>query len=169
MTEKTPACPRCTKPLAICICDRIEPVPTQLRVVMLQHPQEDDEVLGTAKLVELTRPNAQTRGGLSWGSLDHALGTKDADKDRWAVLAAAKLQVEIPEEARGRWASARSVRVFFTASRGAPPSVARAPPVSGAPAPTNRAPTIHPGPAGYARVATHPRMSAAWKQGTGGE
>jgi DTW domain-containing protein YfiP len=102
MTEKTPACPRCTKPLAICICDRVEPVPTQLRVVMLQHPQEDDEVLGTAKLVELTLPNAQTRGGLSWGSLDHALGTKNADKDRWAVLAAAKLQVEIPEEARGR-------------------------------------------------------------------
>jgi DTW domain-containing protein len=102
MTEKTPACPRCTKPLAICICDRVEPVPTQLRVVMLQHPQEDDEVLGTAKLVELTLPNAQTRSGLSWGSLDHALGTKDTDKDRWAVLAAAKLQVEIPEEARGQ-------------------------------------------------------------------
>ena len=102
MTEKTPACPRCTKPLAICICDRVEPVPTQLRVVMLQHPQEDDEVLGTAKLVELTLPSAQTRGGLSWGSLDHALGIKNADKDRWAVLAAAKLQVEIPEDARGR-------------------------------------------------------------------
>ena len=102
MAEKTPVCPRCTKPLAICICDRIEPVQTQLRVVMLQHPQEDDEILGTAKLVELTLPNAQTRGGLSWGSLDHALGTKDADKDRWAVLAAAKLQVEIPEEAKSR-------------------------------------------------------------------
>ena len=102
MAEKTPVCPRCTKPLAICICDRVEPVQTQLRVVMLQHPQEDDEILGTAKLVELTLPNAQTRGGLSWGSLDHALGTKDADKDRWAVLAAAKLQVEIPEEAKSR-------------------------------------------------------------------
>ena len=100
MSEKPPVCARCTKPLPICICDRVEPVQTQLRIVMLQHPQEDDEVLGTAKLVELTLPNAQTRGGLSWGSLDHALGTKDADKDRWAVLAAAKLQVEIPDEAK---------------------------------------------------------------------
>lgn len=102
MSENPPACPRCTKPLAICICDRVEPVETQLRVVMLQHPQEDDEILGTAKLVELTLPNAQTRAGLSWGSLDHALGTKNADKDRWAVLAAAKLQVEIPAEAKDR-------------------------------------------------------------------
>jgi DTW domain-containing protein YfiP len=102
MSEKPPSCPRCTKPLAICICDRVDPVQTALRVVMLQHPQEDDEILGTAKLVELTLPNAQTRVGLSWGSLDHALGTKDADKDRWAVLAAAKLQVEIPEEAKGQ-------------------------------------------------------------------
>ncbi len=102
MADKTPVCPRCTKPVAICICDRVEPVQTRLRVVMLQHPQEDDEILGTAKLVELTLPNAQTRGGLSWGSLDHALGIKDADKDRWAVLAAAKLQVEIPEDAKSR-------------------------------------------------------------------
>ena len=102
MSEKPPSCPRCTKPLPICICDRVEPVQTALRVVMLQHPQEDDEILGTAKLVELTLPNAQTRVGLSWGSLDHALGTRDADKDRWAVLAAAKLQVEIPEEAKGQ-------------------------------------------------------------------
>ncbi len=102
MSEKPPSCPRCTKPLAICICDRVEPVQTALRVVMLQHPQEDDEILGTAKLVELTLPNSQTRVGLSWGSLDHALGTDDADKDRWAVLAAAKLQVEMPEEARSQ-------------------------------------------------------------------
>ena len=102
MSEKPPLCPRCTKPHAICICDRVEPVQTALRVVMLQHPQEDDEILGTARLVELTLPNAQTRVGLSWGSLDHAIGIKDADKDRWAVLAAAKLQVEIPEDSRNQ-------------------------------------------------------------------
>lgn len=102
MPDPQPACPRCSKPIAICICDRVEPVETRLRVVMLQHPQEDDETLGTAKLVELTLPNSETRVGLSWASLDHALGMKNADKDRWAVLAAAKLQVELPDEAKGR-------------------------------------------------------------------
>jgi hypothetical protein len=102
MTDKPIACPRCTKPIALCICDRIEPVETRLRVVMLQHPQEDDEILGTAKLVELTLPNAEIRVGLSWASLDHALGKNNLNKDRWAVLAGAKLQVELPDAAKGR-------------------------------------------------------------------
>lgn len=91
MTDTMPACPRCTKPVAICICDRVEPVQTRLRVVILQHPQEDDEVLGTARLVTLTLPNAEIRIGMSWASLDRALGQEGADRERWAVLAAAKL------------------------------------------------------------------------------
>ncbi len=70
---------------------------TRLRVVVLQHPQEDDEALGTARLVTLTLPNADIRVGLSWASLDHALGTTNAARDRWAVLAAAKLSVELPD------------------------------------------------------------------------
>lgn len=93
-------CQRCEKPPALCICDRVEPVQTQLRVVVLQHPQEDEETLGTAKLVTLTLPNSEIRVGLSWASLDHALGTKNADKQRWAVLAATKLPAELPDEVR---------------------------------------------------------------------
>ncbi len=94
----TERCPNCEKPLTMCICDRIAPVATKLRVVVLQHPQEDDEVLGTAKLIALTLPNCEIRVGLSWASLDHALGTKNAKKDRWAVLAAAKLPTELPDD-----------------------------------------------------------------------
>jgi len=95
-------CPRCAKARAICICDRVQAIDTKLRVVILQHPQEDDVTLGTAKLVTLTLPKAQIRVGLSWASLDHALGTKNADKSRWAVLAAAKLPAELPESAKGQ-------------------------------------------------------------------
>ncbi len=84
-------CPRCAKPPALCICDRVEPVTTRLRVVILQHPQEDDALLGTARLVTLTLPNAEVRVGLSWPSLAGALGVAAADAGRWAVLAAAKL------------------------------------------------------------------------------
>jgi len=93
-------CPACGKPPGVCICDRVERVNTKLKVVILQHPQEDDETLGTAKLVELTLPKAEIRVGLSWASLDHALGTSGASRERWAVLAAAKLLAPIPDAAR---------------------------------------------------------------------
>ena len=100
MTVETLPCPACGKPPGVCICDRVEAIATKLRVVILQHPQEDDALLGTAKLVDVTLPKAEIRVGLSWASLDHALGTRDADRDRWAVLAAAKLPAPIPESAR---------------------------------------------------------------------
>jgi hypothetical protein len=101
MTIETLPCPECGKPPGVCICDRVETVATKLRVVILQHPQEDDALLGTAKLVEVTLPKAEIHVGLSWASLEHALGIKDANRERWAVLAAAKLPAPIPESARG--------------------------------------------------------------------
>jgi DTW domain-containing protein YfiP len=100
MTVETLPCARCGKPPGVCICDRVEPVTTKLKVVILQHPQEDDAVLGTAKLVGLTLPNAEIRVGLSWASIEHALGVKNLERERWAVLAAAKLPKPIPEAER---------------------------------------------------------------------
>lgn len=102
MIEPIAICPHCAKPQPICICDRVVPVLTRLRVVVLQHPQEDDAILGTAKLLTLTLPNSEIRVGLSWASLDHALGTRNANRERWAVLAAAKLPVELPEHVKGQ-------------------------------------------------------------------
>lgn len=101
MTVETLPCAECGKPPGVCICDRVEKISTKLRVVILQHPQEDDALLGTAKLVEVTLPKAEIRVGLSWASLDHAIGGKDANRERWAVLAAAKLPAPIPDSARG--------------------------------------------------------------------
>ncbi len=100
MTVETLPCGSCGKPPGVCICDRVEKVATQLRVVILQHPQEDDALLGTAKLVEVTLPKCEVRVGLSWASLDHAIGGRNADRERWAVLAVAKLPAPVPEEAR---------------------------------------------------------------------
>ena len=102
MSDEILSCPRCAKPTALCICDRVEPADTRLRVVILQHPQENDAVLGTARLVTLTLPKAEIRVGLSWASLDHATGLTDANRERWAVLAGVKLGVELPEEVRGQ-------------------------------------------------------------------
>lgn len=94
--EESLTCARCLKAPAICICNRVDPVDTRLRVVILQHPSESDADLGTAKLVELTLPRAEIRVGLSWASLAQAVGQATAENGRWAVLAAMKPPAALP-------------------------------------------------------------------------
>ena len=84
--ELTPDCPRCLKPLPLCICDSITPIDNRVSLLILQHPQEQDRALGTARLTALHFRNAVVRIGLSWPSLSRALGRPVADPSRWAVL-----------------------------------------------------------------------------------
>jgi len=79
-------CPRCRKPLPLCICDSVVPLPSRLSLLILQHPQEQDRALGTARLTALHFANAVVKVGLSWPSLAKALGRPVADPSRWAVL-----------------------------------------------------------------------------------
>lgn len=97
MNETHELCERCGKPPGVCICDRVTPVNTKLRVVILQHPQEDDALLGTAKLLTATLPRAEIRVGLSWASLEHALDLPEGQRDKWAVLAAVKISEDVAE------------------------------------------------------------------------
>src|SRR4029079_3780931 len=50
------------------------PVDNKVAVLILQHPQEQDRVLGTAKLLCATLANAKLTIGLSWRNLGHAPG-----------------------------------------------------------------------------------------------
>src|SRR6202051_3427626 len=86
LPEPTPACPRCQKPLPLCICDSITPIENRISLLILQHPQEQDRALGTARLTALHFANAVLKIGLSWPSLSKALGRPVADPSRWAVL-----------------------------------------------------------------------------------
>jgi tRNA-uridine aminocarboxypropyltransferase len=79
-------CPRCQKPLPLCICDSITPIESRLSLLILQHPQEQDRALGTARLTAQHFGKAVLRIGLSWSSLAKALGRPVADPSRWAVL-----------------------------------------------------------------------------------
>ena len=79
-------CPRCHKPLPLCICDSVLPLQSRLALLILQHPQEQDRALGTARLTALHFANAVVKVGLSWPSLAKALGRPVADPSRWAVL-----------------------------------------------------------------------------------
>src|SRR5437879_13651003 len=79
-------CPRCGKPLPLCICDSVTPIESRTSLLILQHPQEQDRALGTARLTTLHFKNAVLKIGLSWPSLSKALGRPVADSSRWAVL-----------------------------------------------------------------------------------
>jgi len=78
-------CPRCQKPAALCVCDAIVPIDNRVSLLILQHPQEKDRALGTARLAALHFRDAVLKVGLSWPSLTKVLG-RDADPRRWAVL-----------------------------------------------------------------------------------
>jgi DTW domain-containing protein YfiP len=84
--EAVPECPHCQKPMPLCICDSIEPIDNKLSVLILQHPQEQDRALGTARLAALHFKKADVKVGLSWPSLAKALGRPVQDQSRWAIL-----------------------------------------------------------------------------------
>jgi DTW domain-containing protein YfiP len=84
--EPAPDCPHCQKPLPLCVCDTITPIKSRISLLILQHPQEQDRALGTARLTALHFPGAVLKIGLSWPSLSKALGRPVADPSRWAVL-----------------------------------------------------------------------------------
>lgn len=91
-----PRCERCARPARACVCDRLpaEPLASPLEIVILQHPREDDVVLGTAPLVARALAKAHVRVGLSWPSLEAAVGREGIDRARWAVLFATKEEGE---------------------------------------------------------------------------
>ncbi len=84
-----PQCPQCFKEESFCVCAEIKPVTNRIEVVILQHPQEPDKNLGTARLAHLTLKNSKLRVGLSWPNLAKALGLPKETKlqpKEWAVL-----------------------------------------------------------------------------------
>jgi DTW domain-containing protein YfiP len=78
-------CPRCGKPRELCVCAIIAPIDNRIAALILQHPQEQDAALGTARLTALHLKRATLRIGLSWPSLAKLLG-RPVDPKRWAVV-----------------------------------------------------------------------------------
>lgn len=68
------------------MCAALEPVATRLAVVILQHPQEKTEDLGTGWLAHCQLENSALRIGLSWPSLKRVLDADDIEMKRWGVL-----------------------------------------------------------------------------------
>jgi DTW domain-containing protein len=83
--EPIPDCPHCLKPPALCVCAAIARIDNTVSLLILQHPQEQDRELGTARLTALHFKNALLKIGLSWPSLSKILG-RPTDPQRWAIL-----------------------------------------------------------------------------------
>ena len=86
VAEAIADCQHCGKPLPLCICDSVTPIDNRISLLILQHPQEQDRALGTARLTARHFKSAVVKIGLSWPSLAKALGRPVADPSRWAVL-----------------------------------------------------------------------------------
>jgi hypothetical protein len=86
LPEAIPECERCGKPVPLCICDSVQPIKSKIQLLILQHPQEQDRALGSARLTAQHFSNAVVKIGLSWPSLSKALGRTVHDPSRWAVL-----------------------------------------------------------------------------------
>ncbi|MCK1572442.1 tRNA-uridine aminocarboxypropyltransferase [Bradyrhizobium sp. 174] len=84
--DPIPECPHCQKPMPLCICDSVTPIKNRLSLLILQHPQEQDRALGTARLLAKHFGGATLRVGLSWPSLSKALGQPIENASHWAVL-----------------------------------------------------------------------------------
>jgi DTW domain-containing protein YfiP len=84
--EASVDCPRCLKAQPLCVCDGVSPIKNRLSLLILQHPQEQDRALGTARLLAQHFAGAVVKIGLSWPSLAKALGRPVADPTRWAIL-----------------------------------------------------------------------------------
>lgn len=84
-SAEIPECPHCGKPEPLCVCSDIAPIDNRIELLILQHPQEQDRALGTARLTALHLQNAALKIGLSWPSLSKILG-RSVDPQRWAIL-----------------------------------------------------------------------------------
>jgi DTW domain-containing protein len=58
-------CYRCFRPESACVCKLVAPLPSKVRVLILQHPRERDKAIGTALLASLCLQGAELFVGTS--------------------------------------------------------------------------------------------------------
>src|SRR5689334_13501323 len=61
-------CEQCERPQNTCLCAYIQALPTNTRIVIVQHPRERRVGIGTAKLAHLCLPNSVFRVGTDFSN-----------------------------------------------------------------------------------------------------
>ncbi len=57
-------CRRCLRPTGFCLCEALPPIPSRVRVVILQHPREARLAICTAWLTRLALPSSELHRGV---------------------------------------------------------------------------------------------------------
>jgi DTW domain-containing protein len=83
--EKGSACENCFRSKEACICGKVAVNDNALRVVILQHPQEQFKALNSARLTRLSLRNSDIFVGLSWPSFKKVAGPEEMPS-QWGVL-----------------------------------------------------------------------------------
>ena len=64
--EPRAVCTRCGRPERVCYCAHLRAIETKTRIVLLQHPREEDMAIGTARMASLCLPNSELHVGVDF-------------------------------------------------------------------------------------------------------
>ena len=59
-------CARCRRPERLCWCAHLPVLPTETRIVFLQHPRERNLSIGTARMASLCLPSSELHVGVDF-------------------------------------------------------------------------------------------------------
>ena len=60
---KRQLCPKCSRPLATCLCKHVRQVTNRVKIIILQHPQEAKEAKNTGQLLHLCLTDSELHKG----------------------------------------------------------------------------------------------------------
>jgi DTW domain-containing protein YfiP len=83
--DRARVCDRCYRQKESCICERVLALDIRLKVVILQHPQEQFKVLNSARLAHLVLAKSRIFVGLSWPNFKKVTGP-DEIPSLWGVV-----------------------------------------------------------------------------------
>lgn len=109
-------CLRCRRPKTVCWCDAVTRVPSQTRVVFIQHPREAKVPISTCRMAHLSLPNSELHIGIA-ATGNPALEAACAQPDV-AVLFPSETATDVDDLAQapktlvvvdGTWSNAKKV------------------------------------------------------------
>ncbi len=98
LTTLSDKCEKCLKPSNVCFCSQTPVISSQLKIVVLQHPQEPKELLSSIPLIMAVVKNVDVKIGLSWANFKKVVGDKESPSE-WGVVYLGS-GIKFPEEKR---------------------------------------------------------------------
>lgn len=119
-TERRPTCPRCRQPQSGCWCKQLTPKKTRSRFVLLQHPREARNPVGTARMAHLGLADSTLLVGVDFADSRDFQALLERERGRSVVLYPAEGSRDVRELAHrdppptvwvidGTWTQARKI------------------------------------------------------------